>query len=152
MDCGAMMIYVDANSKYCDKCRERRRKESEQSFSKIAIARRKKANEKRACKECGKSISDRASNAIYCRECSSMKNTLAAAKRAKELTKKPKVQKQQSKPVENLNHCKGCVHRGRMTGFGCFACEYFLHTGKERPMPPSECYKHKNTPYERVRG
>lgn len=152
LDCGTMMYYVDANTRYCDNCREKRRQETEKNVSSKSKLLRKLSNKKRVCKLCGKSISDRASNAIYCRDCSSMKNALAAEKRAREMAKKPKVKKVQDKPVKNLNRCTGCVHREYMSGLDCHACCYYVNTGKERPMPPSECYKHKNTPYERVRG
>lgn len=150
-DCGTMMYYVDANTRYCDNCREKRRQETEINVASKSKLLRKLSNKKRLCKLCGTSISDRASNAIYCRDCSSMKNALAAAKRAKDLAKSPKPKKKPDKKGWQPTHCRGCTHyRNIFDGNTPKCCKYFDDTNKLRNIPPEMCYKHENTPYERV--
>lgn len=42
--------------------------------------------------------------------------------------------------------CPGCYYY-RLFYAGMSACHYCIDTGKVRPVPPEECYRHDGTPY-----
>lgn len=52
-----------------------------------------------------------------------------------------------TKAVENKPNCPGCIYCQKLYG-STYACHYSIETGKLRPMPASECYKKKGTPYK----
>lgn len=148
--CGKTMENVSPQKKYCAECSYKRKLARANAVSK---ARRKKGP--KICLDCGTDISNMNPGTKYCRECA-LKRRAAATKKAYakylEQIREPKKKKTKIKQkVENINYCVGCKHREYMSGLNCYACCFFVNTGKERLIAPKECYKHKNTPYERVR-
>lgn len=48
--------------------------------------------------------------------------------------------------------CIGCCYYRSLSGVSSrrdYCCHYLVDTGKLRKIKPSECYKHKGTPYFR---